>query len=762
MIAFARFYVVALCCSILCACQSGSGVGSSPYGPEHGADFYVAVNGSDEWSGRLSTPSPDKTDGPFASLGRARDAVRALKEQGAAKEILVEIRGGTYRLKDTLVFSLVDSAQDGGRVTYSAYGDEVPVFTSAVPVGSWTRPQQPSPLLPDAAREKVWTAEVPKDLQNVLTLYDGSQRLRRAWSKPFTPVDYADPVKSPHDQIVFPPGAMKNWPDLRNGELRVIPSCDYEMCILPLADVDETKCIARTALPATRTMGKVKFLDETVWVENIMEVLDEPGEWVFDAAGRKLYLWPTGDVLSDTINAPTLTELIRVEGEIDYVGPADRPVTGLTFRGLTFTGGERRPWSGATAGELQHKWEHFDSPTALVRFRGTQGCAVEDCRFIDSSGTGLRLDLTSMGNRIVGNEVAHVGGVGILVAGYGPGTKDVSKYNEVSNNWVHHIGEIYWASPAIMVWQSGENRVVHNLIHNTPYSGITVSGRTGWDAETEDTFRAHEVVLPTYEALLQQKPGAKTAYREWWQVREPYMHGRKNLVAWNDIHDVMEVMGDGNGIYISGTGRENHIYQNYIHDIDGDGVASGIRCDNDQYETIIEGNVLYKVRSAQSGISTTEMNHILNNIIVDIIPSRRPITRPNLIHGYIAIPNETWPFEGARIERNIVWSPRADYLPIIEHKSMATGAGERLKGTSTDNNLYWCPEDSQWGQRHIDEQRKNAVELHSVSADPLFVNIDKGDLRLKPGSPAFELGFEEWDLSTAGPKPGHRYFRPKG
>ena len=275
---------------------------------------------------------------------------------------------------------------------------------------------------------------------------------------------------------------------------------------------------------------------------------------------------------------------------------------------------------------------------------------------MNTSGTALRLDLTCLENRVVDNEVAHTGGVGILLAGYGPGTKDQSKHNIVSNNWVHHVGEIYWASPAIMVWQSGENQVTHNLIHDTPYSGITVSGRTGWTSDTDSTFRAREVQLPAYDSLPSAATGSNAVHREWWQAREKYMHGRKNFVAWNDIHDVVQTMGDGNGIYISGTGKENHIYQNYIHDLDGDGVASGLRCDNDQYDDF-EGNVLYRIRSAESGISTTEMNHIVNNIIVDVIPSRRPITKPNIVHGYISIPNPTWPIEGARITHNIIWSP---------------------------------------------------------------------------------------------------------
>ena len=720
------------------------------------ADYFVAVDGSDRWSGQLAAPNPARTDGPFATLVRARDAIRALKPDRGQKETLVRIRGGVYRLEETVVFSIADSAPASGTITYAAYGNEQPVFTSAIPIVDWRKPDRPSPLLADKARDRVWTTDVPQELSNVLTLYQGNQRLQRATSKPFTPVDFVK-ATIPHNEIAFPAGAMKNWPDLKNGELRVIPSCDYEMCPLSLAEVDEKTGIAKTVAPASRTMGRVKFLNETAWVENILEVLDEPGEWVFSPTARKLYLWPTEEKPSETINAPLLTELIRVEGKINLAGPADEPVSGLVFQGLTFTGAERWPWSGATKGELQHKWEHFDAPTALMRLRGARGCTVQSCRFVDTSGTGLRLDLTCLDNRVLDNEVAHTGGVGILVAGYGPGTKDVSKRNDVSNNWVHHIGEIYWASPAIMVWQSGENRVTHNLIHNTPYTGITVSGRTGWTSETEDTFRAQEVQLPEYKSLPSAASGLPAVHREWWEVREKYMHGRKNLVAWNEIRDVMETMGDGNGIYISGTGKENKIYQNYIHHVDGDGVASGIRCDNDQYETIIDGNALYKIRSAQTGISTTEANHIVRNIIVELIPSRRPITKPNIVHGYISIPNPTWPIEGARIKHNIVWSPRADYWPIVEHRSLATGAGERLKETDTDYNLYYCPADPQWGQRHIDEQKRFGAELHSLSADPKFVDVEHGDLRLRPDSPARALDFQEWDISSAGLLPEHPY-----
>ena len=162
-----------------------------------------------------------------------------------------------------------------------------------------------------------------------------------------------------------------------------------------------------------------------------------------------------------------------------------------------------------------------------------------------------------------------------------------------------------------VVWQSGDNHIANNLIHNTPYTGIVVSGRITMARELLDgdgarTCRWHEIGVP-------EKP------YNWdqWYYFEKYFHARRNLVEKNEIHHVMESMGDGNGIYVSGCGKENHIYQNYVHDCTGPHMGGGIRCDDFQNETIVEGNVVHTIHSVQVGISMTGKNHIINNIIAN-------------------------------------------------------------------------------------------------------------------------------------------------
>ena len=545
--------------------------------------------------------------------------------------------------------------------------------------------------------------------------------------------------------LPFPSGVLKNWPNLDDVDIVIRPNYGWVLNILPLESVEESSGVARTRIPASYPMVKVRWglrdvnSNGTVWVENVLDALDEPGEWVLNTKEQKIYLWPHGEKPED-IEAPQLTELIRVEGAIDYDGPHDEPVRGLTFRGLSFTRGDRWPWEKERAGStLQHDWEMFDRPTAMVRMRGAENIAFEQCHWFDSGGAGIRMDLHAQSNRVADSVIEHLGGAGIVLAGYGPGTKDVNRYNEISRNHIHHIGEILWHAAAVSVWQSGGNRIAHNLIHDVNYTAITVSGRISWTKEGRGdgwrTIRWKEVEQTGGEALL-PKPG----YRPDWKLRAPFLHGRNNLVERNEIHDVMQKLWDGDAIYISGTGGGNRVRENFVHDCLSENMCEGIRCDDDQHETIIERNVVLRNGGMGVGIAIKGINHVTNNFIVDSTPFFQH-------RGMISL--EAVPVEGSIIQQNILVATKPGLRPFYL-KNLTGPPDPRLGETKMDFNLYWNTTDPKWADAHLAAGRLEGVEQNSGLGEPLFRDPEKGDFRFKAGSPALKLGIEPVDLRKVG------------
>ena len=78
-------------------------------GQSSAGDFFVSPTGNDL--------NPGTKSKPFASLERARNAVRERKQREPERDYTVWLRGGVYRLKDAVVFSIQDSAAVGHTIT---------------------------------------------------------------------------------------------------------------------------------------------------------------------------------------------------------------------------------------------------------------------------------------------------------------------------------------------------------------------------------------------------------------------------------------------------------------------------------------------------------------------------------------------------------------------------------------------------------------------------------------------------------------------
>jgi len=699
------------------------------------ADFVVSPSASD------SNPGTERQ--PFLTLERARDAVRRLRQREPDRDFTVVIRGGTHRLRETVVFSTNDSASPGHTIMYAAYPGETPVFTSGLLITGWKRVHKSLPGQADVANGKLWSAPVPAELKDFSVLFEGDQRFPRARSKGFTALaaPWRKEYQFYHRHLPYPVGAIPPWSPARNWELVVVPVHPFTLNILPVTGVNEAKQMLETDVPATYPLVQSRLMDATnnsAWIENAIEGLDEPGEWVFDAADRRIYLWPPGDRPSKKIVAPQLAELVRIEGKITDSKTGDAPVRGLIFRGLTFAQGDRFKWERDKTGlGLQHDWEMFDRPTAMLRLRGAEDCSVEGCRFVNSGGAGIRLDLYAQHNTIRSNLFSHLGGVGVLLAGYGPGLKDVNRNNEVISNHIHHIGEILWQSAGIFAWQSGENRIAGNLIHHCPYTAIVVSGRIAWDrtgnGECSRTIRWNEIFEPLRSAPANSRPP--------WSERERYLHGRRNLVEGNEIYQVMERLDDGNCIYVSGCGGGNVVRGNYLHDVTSFRMNAAIRCDDDQHGTIIAGNLIW--RTCGEGFINKGNNIFTNNVVADLRACNEKQRKSG--RGFMVMPYGD--VKGATIERNIFYSTDDQIKILSEDNGRMKGfPPAMLRICHADWNVYFCTKDPLWAAKHLRTQCQFAVECNSIETDPRFVDAGHGDFHLRPDSPALKLGFQQLTL----------------
>jgi len=702
-------------------------------------EIYVSTDGADLADGSISNP--------FATLPQAVTALRDRRSSGTTAPATIYLREGRHQLDETLVLSIDDGAGTNGSVvlTIAAYPGETPVLSAGVPVTGWKLLDAGDSELPSDAIGKVWVAEMPSGLERFHTLFDANGRLQRARDEGFFPTKTGD-----KRTLHFPDGRLKNWDNIGDVEIQVRPFRPWVINMLPLESVDEATGIARTGVSASYEMGNLpawvhNAQGASVWVENVLEALDEPGEWVVNTHSRRIYLWPSdpaADGSPHEILAPSTSELIRVEGSIDYAGPEDTPVRGIVLSGLTFTHGDRYAWTNdedRLGWGMQHDWDMFDRPTAMLRFRGAEYCQVVNSKFMDSGGSGVRLDLHAQNIRIENNEFAHLGEAGILLAGYGPGTKDVNHHNDVINNYIHHFSEITWHSPGIWAWQSGYNNIAHNNLHHSGYAAVLITtrvephrSRTG---EGGMTVRRNEIADELVE-------GVERNYASW-KIREKYNHSRHNVFEYNEISHSVQKLSDGNGIYVSGAGTGNIIRYNYLHDNVSGSLPAAIRCDDDQHETLIFGNVLFNNGGFAAAIATKGVNDIINNFIVD------PVVVPRF--GYISF--EWVPVTGSKVNRNIIVSHPEGGVAHAERprgRGSVDAPGPELVEIQMDSNLYFHPTNPDWMDEHFQKMRAVGQEEASRFGAPLFTDPDNGDFSFQAGSPALELGIEGLDVSRMG------------
>jgi hypothetical protein len=687
---------------------------------------YVSPSGNDSNNGSI--------EAPYQTISKARDYIRTLNKAGRKQNIEVILSGGTYFINEAIVFNTVDGGDDQNSVIYRSAKDEVASISSGRKIDHWNLAEEYPESLPEIAKGKVWVADIPEDLHRFYTLFDAYERLPRARSKGFqsTQVKFdrfaTRNVANPKDmhllrEITFPGDELKNWGNLDDIEVffSPVPWC---LNFSVLDSVDEESKTAYMKFEANSPPFTTPKPYNPAWVENVIDFLDEPGEWVLNMQELKLYYWPVNGDPGDQAYAPQLLEHIRVEGDIDYDGPVDTPVRNLHFRGIHFIHGDRYTWWDDHKGwGIQHDWDKFDHGNALLRFRGAENCSVEECRFTASGNSAIRLDLHCQDISIERNLIDHVGHMGVLLAGYGPGTKDVNKNNRIVNNIIDHVGEVVWHGHAIFIWQSGNNYVANNQIQYCPRKGVGICGvrapifwegpDVDWDEasktmrwdEIDDSLLIHENV--TQEAIL------------------PYEHAKNNLVEKNHLYRLRSKIGDGAALNVSGAGMGNTIRNNFLGEVTG----NGLRTDDWQRGTLFESNII-----TDGGVVHKGYNHIKNNIFY------------NTNIRFTSYPAQVY-YPGSEVFSNIMYFDRNAVDPYKERTVPAFSTPEDCE---LKNNVYFHARDNQYVEDFLSERKDRGWEKGSESFDPGFKapfpqyrDLKATDFDISAESKVFELKFKE-------------------
>ncbi|WP_042695702.1 right-handed parallel beta-helix repeat-containing protein [Azospirillum sp. B506] len=389
------------------------------------AVFYVSPTGNDRWSGRLSQPSPDGRDGPFATPARA---LAAAKGSGPAT---VRLHGGIYRLTAPLV---VDASLPGLRLT--AVEGEQPVLSGGEAVGGaqMANGVLSAPLMRDPA----------------LDVSIGGQRLDAARSGDFNPGDLrsgwfqAKAVQSdPRNQgskrqMRLPPGVLKaGWagPGVRAQAL------DRERLSDDLLGVVSADPGGLLSFDGD---GQYPYRDgSTVRLLGHPDFLKRPGEFAWDARARRLLVKPPAGLNAAGADLVVARQpvLLRLDN-----------ARNVSVEGLTFTD---VPWDGNA-----------------VLVKGGSGARVAGNRFA-LVGTAVMLDGASR-TEVSGNRMEHLGRSGVVLA---PGSSD----NRILANRIGDIGEVRFFSGGVMGAGIRNTLIAHNDIRRSARYGISIKN---WNPQT--------------------------------------------------------------------------------------------------------------------------------------------------------------------------------------------------------------------------------------------------------------------------------------
>jgi hypothetical protein len=428
----------------------------------------------------------------------------------------------------------------------------------------------------------------------------------------------------------------------------------------------------------------------------ILEELDAPGEWCVDPDTRTLYFWPpSGDPNGkDQVVVPAIASAFALQGQAA---------------------------AGQWVEDVRLAWLALrDFRGRAISVFGAKDCTVAACD-LRHAEVGVYLGDDTHACRILGCDITQTQGDGVSILGTTPDHERVSDH-VVDNNtiWDFGWGRIHNRCGGVYMHRCARVKLTHNHVHDSPRYGLAMD--VGNDCEFAYNYCHHVNLVTTDSGIIEAATAMDWGLSVEEQRQRHFPHNWGNRVHHNLLHDSGGWATDSSGQLVF-----PHFTWGIYLDLD----CSGWHVyDNVCYRTVLGGFMLNAGRD----------NVVENNVFVD---GQRSQIQWN--------PWRDYDMTGHRCERNIfAYSGRGANLyqlngfqdETVRFRQNLVWAGGEAPAIGGVPGLPRQGSWEAWLQRGQDEG--------SRVADPQFVDPANHDYRLKPTSPAFDLGFRAIDLARVG------------
>ena len=524
------------------------------------AEITVSPGGSDAAAGSAAAP--------FATLERARTEVRSLRRM-KAEPVTVWLEPGVFPIAQTLELGAADSGTAEAPVIWRARKDRTARLEGwrqipAPAVQPVTEPALLARLAPEA-RGHIYQIDLaalgvphrqrPPDIFDdgggLPDLYCAGVRQpisrwpneeKTTMARVLDRGDLAKGAGTRGGSFIYRGERAARWMEAWKSDQLWLAGFwrvpwDWETVRVKTLDPAQHSITFSTGVPlgiGSKYAGPAGAGTEQWQAFNLLEEIDQPGEWSLDFAAGRIYVWPS-EPAGQTQLALALLDapIIRLKG-----------ASHVTLRGLLVQGG------------LGNGVEVTDS----------EDCAVAGCTLQKLGRTGVVIK-GGHHDAVLSCDLQILGHSGVLVGGGDRATLTPAGHL-VDNCHIHHYGltrKVYAPGIGLGAFAAGSAvgcRLTHNRIHDSPHGGVLYGGN-------DHVIELNEV----YDYLKESDDlGGFYSTHDWTSygnvVRHNFIHhAPKAIGVYLDDGDSGDTI-EGNIAYgliacaSSGGGHDNHLRNN--------------------------------------------------------------------------------------------------------------------------------------------------------------------------------------------------------